>query len=274
MKSTKDYRALAAYICADNCPVSVYGDDYRLWKAKVDYAVDILFEAGVDAVDAILYELEKGEYKALVAASMLVKIGDARAVPLLKRLNDRGEWRNYADEITKFVNKYPQYHMDVEKVPCAICGDVRPVTEMKRCWKRCGGDYFCGDVCWSKRGRVIEHGIGSNCPYYAEGVCMAGGRDTGLCSLCEGSYRTSCHVYAMYPNPPVMPSSMPESQTDRECGDCSWFAHAYLDGDPNKGICNHGSGQKRPFTISPGDQVRIAHPKDRACEHYKGFGFD
>jgi hypothetical protein len=27
---------------------------------------------------------------------------------------------------------------------------------------------------------------------------MAGGRDTGLCSLQVGSYATSCHVYAMH----------------------------------------------------------------------------
>jgi hypothetical protein len=168
-----------------------------LWNAKNRYARDILLNAGAEAVDAMLAEMEKGEDKDYDVAKILVRIGDPRAVPLLKQLDDRGQWDAYGghSEISEFVNKYPQYHREVEKVTCPICGKVRLVTETKPCADK----RFCEGHCWSKRGRVIRHGIGSSCPYYAEGVCMAGGRDTGLCSLQQGTYRTSCHVYAMYP---------------------------------------------------------------------------
>jgi hypothetical protein len=200
LQSTKDYRALAAYLCAYHChsdsPLG-FKRSAALWNAMKGYAQDILLKAGAEAVDAMIAEMEKGENKDYDVAKILVSIGDPRAVPLLKRLDDRDEWRAFYShgDITTFVNKYPQYHGEVEKLSCPICGKIRSVTETKPC----GDQRFCEDSCWSKRGRVIKHGIGSSCPYYTEGVCRAGGRDTGLCSLQEGTYRTSCHVYAMHP---------------------------------------------------------------------------
>jgi hypothetical protein len=63
---------------------------------------------------------------------------------------------------------------------------------------RGGGDtYFCKDTCWKKRGRVLAHGIGTDCSFYSEGMCTAGDGDT-LCSLGSGSYKSSCYVYAMH----------------------------------------------------------------------------
>jgi len=35
----------------------------------------------------------------------------------------------------------------------------------------------------------------ANCPYYSKGMCIAG-EEKSHCSLQEGSYQTSCHVYA------------------------------------------------------------------------------
>lgn len=66
-------------------------------------------------------------------------------------------------------------------------------------------------------------------------------------------------------------SVMPES-TDRSsvtCIDCYWFGPAFLDGDPNKCICNYGTGKQRPFVVKAGDRVKIAHPPDKACEHFQ-----
>ena len=197
LQSTKDYHALAAYLCSySDIPLGAgRSRGVDLWNAKKRYSRDILLKTGAEAVDAMLAEMEKGDHKDEAVADILVKIGDPRAVPLLKRLDDRDQWHRGRSNITEFVNKYPQYHGEVEKLPCPICGKVLPVTDTKQC----GDKRFCEGFCWSKRGRVIKHGSGSNCPYYEEGVCMAGGRDTGLCSLQEGTYRTSCHVYAMYP---------------------------------------------------------------------------
>jgi len=199
LKNARDYRSLAAYLCAYHSHPTGLGwlHSVALWNAKRSHALWELRQAGVDVVDAVLSEMDKGENKEYDLAALLVDLRDTRAVPLLKRLSDRGQWSgdggNY--NIIEFVNRYPQFHGEVEKLPCAICGQMRPVTETKPCdWKR-----FCEGVCWSRRGRVIEHGIGCECPYYVEGVCMPEGSDTGLCSLQQGTYQVSCHVYAMHP---------------------------------------------------------------------------
>lgn len=55
------------------------------------------------------------------------------------------------------------------------------------------------------------------------------------------------------------------------CGECYWYGDAALDGVLGKGICNYGSGQKPPFTMSPGDVVKIAWGKERGCEHFKAM---
>jgi hypothetical protein len=191
----QDYRSLTAYCCSYG---SLRQDDSSLWNAKRSYAYKTLRQAGANAVDAMLAELECGESKDDRIADILMEIGDPKAVPLLKRFLERDVWGCIGGQNSKtreFVDRFPQFQGDVEKVACAICGKVRPVTETKPCADK----RFCEGVCWSRRGRVIRHGIGSNCPHYQEGVCMAGGRDTGLCSLQEGTYHSSCNVYALHP---------------------------------------------------------------------------
>ena len=53
------------------------------------------------------------------------------------------------------------------------------------------------------------------------------------------------------------------------CCECYWYSNASLDGIYGKGICNYGSGQRPPFTMSPGDVLKIAWGKERGCEHFK-----
>ena len=55
------------------------------------------------------------------------------------------------------------------------------------------------------------------------------------------------------------------------CGQCWWYSEASLDGIYGKGICNYGSGQRPPFTMSPGVRVKIAWGKERGCEHFKAI---
>jgi len=63
------------------------------------------------------------------------------------------------------------------------------------------------------------------------------------------------------------------SHTPR-CRDCYWYADAELDGVRNKGICNYGTGQRPPFTMSPGMGVKIAWGRKAACEHFKKISLD
>ena len=56
----------------------------------------------------------------------------------------------------------------------------------------------------------------------------------------------------------------------KRCIQCVWYSDAYLDGDPNKGICNYEQGQRPPFfTISPNDVVRVAKPDDTGCQRFE-----
>jgi hypothetical protein len=199
LKDAKNYRALADYLCTSpkhgDSPIG-YENSVDLWNRKIRRAEWILESAGADALEAMLASLEAGEHKDSKLAVILTKINDPRAVPLLKQLYDRGEWaaESRNKEIADFVNKYPQYHGEKEMAACAICGKVRPIDQFKLMADR----RFCDGECWSGRGRVIAHGIGTNCPYYVEGVCRdKNGRDSGLCSLQVGSFETSCYVFSL-----------------------------------------------------------------------------
>jgi hypothetical protein len=189
LKQQKDYRALAAINNSQD-----YSKGFNKWR-KRDLANRILREAGAEAVDAILAELDTDGVGGIDLATLLVDIGDPKAVPLLKRKLDRGDFSAYGSQyrIRDFVGEHPELHGAVETVECALCGKSRPVADM-----RGGGDtYFCTDTCWPKRGRVLAHGTGTDCPFYAEGMCTAGEGDS-LCSLGSGSYASSCYVYAMH----------------------------------------------------------------------------
>lgn len=166
LKDAKDYKALAAYLCSYHpYPKTIYNPysvDHEydrwmaLWNSKMHRARMILRAAGSEAVDAMISELDRGECKDGDIANILLEIGDPKAVPILKKLLDRDMWDSsgawWNDRIRKFVDKYPQYHEAVEKVSCAICGKIQPVTETQRC----EGKRFCKGVCWSERGRVVK----------------------------------------------------------------------------------------------------------------------
>jgi hypothetical protein len=156
----------------------------------------VLKEAGVEAVDAFLEELATDGVGSSDLADLLVYIGDKKAVPLLKKKFDRGDFKPYGgtqSDVKNFVEKYPDLYGEVETVKCALCGKTGPVTSMRGV---AGGKFFCLDTCWGNRGRVLPHGIGTDCPYYSEGMCKAGDGDN-LCSLWSGSYKISCIVYSM-----------------------------------------------------------------------------
>jgi ankyrin repeat protein len=192
LKAKKDFRALAAINNSKD-----YSPAFQKFK-KRDIANQILMDAGAEAVDAIMQELDTEGVGSYDLAKLLVRIGDPKAVPILKKKLDRGLFSCYnPSNIERFIKEHQDLIGEVEMVTCALCGKTRPVTETQlfydegRQVKR-----FCKDTCWQKRGRVLKSGIGTDCPFYSEGMCTAGGGDS-LCSLKAGSY-FSCHVYAIY----------------------------------------------------------------------------
>jgi ankyrin repeat protein len=193
LKVKKDYHALAAINNSQD-----FSPQFQKWR-KRDLANRILRDAGAEAVDAIMQELDTEGVGSYDLASLLVKIGDTRAVPLLKRKLDRGLFdSNAKSRIQWFIKKHQDLVGEVELVKCVLCGKVRPVTETQYIFDEGGkAKRFCSDTCWQKRGRVLKSGIGTDCPFYSEGICKAGDGDS-LCSLQTGSYVSSCHVYAMY----------------------------------------------------------------------------
>ena len=189
LKDKGDYRTLVERV----------GGRDEGWRAK--YA---LMEAGAPAVDAVLERLKRSLTDNRVPhthlADILVRIGDPKAVPLMKKILDRGDFDAHAPaEYEKFVNMHPHLHGPEETVRCAGCGKIRPITLTRNYGDTTSGRRrFCKASCWDNRGSVLAPGIGKDCPWYTEGICMAGGKDTGLCSLQVGSYR-SCNVYLMHP---------------------------------------------------------------------------
>ena len=71
------------------------------------------------------------------------------------------------------------------------------------------------------------------------------------------------------PGRPAMPQYVFEALSGKQCGNCSWLFRALLDGDPNKGICNYGSGEQNPPASPSGNHLQIVDLHDRACAHYK-----
>jgi ankyrin repeat protein len=193
LKARRDYRALAAINNSQD-----YSPAFKKFK-KRDLANRILREAGVDAVDAIMEELDTEGVGSVDLANLLVSIGDLKAVPLLKKKLDRGLFDSWGSKSTIkwFVEKHQDLVGEVEIVTCALCGRTRPVTETQLIYEDGKVKRFCKDTCWGKRGRVLKSGIGTDCPFYSEGICTAGNGDS-LCSLKVGSYESSCHVYAMF----------------------------------------------------------------------------
>jgi hypothetical protein len=197
LREKKDYRTLAAINTSRDYDAPFH------WK-KRDIANKILVEDGTEAVDDIIEELETDELSGINLAEVLAKIGNPKAVPILKKKLDRGDFKPYLSQeppIRKFVEKYPQLADEVEKVKCAICGRTRPVTETD--YTKWGDElnWFCKDTCWEKRGRIIGSKDGIGCPYYTEDrMCTAG---VGYPSHCTfyfklGPSHIFCNVYKIH----------------------------------------------------------------------------
>ena len=180
-----DYAALAAAIAED--PDRQEGKHLR----------DILRDAGTVAVDSIVDELDSETVGSVELATLLVEIGDPKAVPILMKKLDRGDFFAYEEEeeedIWAFVEQHPGTHPPVEMVQCALCGKASPVTELRGAV----GKFFCVDRCWRRRGTVLKHGRGEGCRFFSAGMCTAGNGDV-LCSLSGGHFETDCAVYAWF----------------------------------------------------------------------------
>lgn len=193
LEQKEDYHALAAIFNSTD-----YAND-KLHFKKQSFAKAALKRAGSKAADAILEETAKDGVGCINLAELLADMNETKAVPLLKKLLDRGRFNAYGSkyEIEEFANKYPELQEAAENSECALCGKTRPTAEMHGASKAFGEPlkYFCTDTCWSKRGSIVGSTFNGakNCPFYAEGMCKVGGDNT--CSLNFGSYDTTCFVY-------------------------------------------------------------------------------
>ena len=199
LREKKDYRALAAINNSRD-----YDEPFH-WK-KRDLANKILVEAGAEAVDDIIVELTTGGVGSIELAVVLAKIGNPRAVAILKMKLDRGEFEPYLTQeplVRKFVEKHSQFAGEVEWIECTVCGKTRPVTEAHSAqWMggQMGGElyWFCKDTCWERRGLIIGSEDGIGCPYYTEDkMCTAGGVGSSPCSFALeiGPDFRYCNVY-------------------------------------------------------------------------------
>jgi len=207
LKEKKDYRALAEINNSKD-----YDEPFH-WR-KRDIANRILVESGAEAVDHIIEELATDGVGSADLAEVLVTIGDPKAVPILRKKLDRGEFSAYISQvgaIRKFVEKYPELAGEVEMVECAICGKTRPVTETDYTQLEGKLNRFCKDTCWEKRGRIIGSKDGVGCPYYTKDRMCTAGRAPARApapshctfSLKIGPSYIFCNVYKIHPFDPL-----------------------------------------------------------------------
>jgi len=198
LSEKKDYRTLIATFYSED-----YDDPLR-WDRQ--YAAgEALQKAGSEAVDVIMKELAKQQRGGDVA-ELLVEIGDPKAVPLLKRMLDRGDFAGQVTiigEIKEFIQKHPDRIGPVETAKCLICGKVRPVNEMRGCDEEKGQVVgFCARTCWRKRGRIWGSEDGAGCPYYSKDrMCVPPVGEPSPCTFKFeiGPSFNTCHVYRTYP---------------------------------------------------------------------------
>ena len=202
LTARRDYHALAAYMCAyGKHPDSDFG--YRrsvdLWNDRRRFASEALLQAGNEAVDAMLAELEKGESKDWRVAEILIKIGNPKAVPLLQRLLDRGQWSatGGADsEVAAFIRSFAGLpSVEPESVCCSVCNRRVSVREAKNCSGRDHVEHwFCAaGQCWGKRGPIVRLGNATTCPYFENYACKSK-HGLEICRLEDHPY-TVCPAY-------------------------------------------------------------------------------
>ena len=191
LKEKEDYRSLAAVFNSQD-----YSKEFALFR-KQKLAKRILEDAGAEAVDSIMGELSTEGVGRADLADILVSIGDPKAVPMLKKMLDRGCFDAFSTKyfVESFVSKHPELQVAVEEVACSLCHKVRPVKELRRVLP---SYLFCKDTCWDKRRRLIGSTwrVALNCPFYSEGMCKVG-EGANTCSLGLGTYDTKCYVYRL-----------------------------------------------------------------------------
>ncbi|MHB9023660.1 MAG: hypothetical protein ACYC7E_05715 [Armatimonadota bacterium] len=193
-----DYAELAHYPCVtrktlirERHGTEISPDE---WEIMRQAAREALRAAGGAGVAAMVAALDTAEVPDEGLALLLAELDDPRAAPVVQKYADR---RQFPNEVTQqrlraFLDRHPEQLQPVEIVSCGFCHKAHPVTEMEEC----RGERFCPGNCWAHRGRIVNFGIGRDCPWNTEGVCNAGGRDRGLCTLAEGGDFTACGVYS------------------------------------------------------------------------------
>ena len=178
----RPYMALAEIVAAPNSP-------------RHDDALSRLREAVNEslAVDAMMEVVARDSWGRHALAQVLVDAEVSRALPLLKRLSDRGRFDGYPKmerRIDELVAAHPEIQAPDELVQCALCGKTVAVRGANSYGSGANARWFCTDSCWPQRGTVVTE-LGG-CPHLRNGNCSGGGE----CSMRDGSYLT-CHVYRM-----------------------------------------------------------------------------
>jgi hypothetical protein len=160
-----------------------------------DDALNKLREAANDsyAVDAMMEILARDSWGRHAMAELLVDANVSRALPLLKRLSDRGRFDGYPkmeQRIDELVAAHPETQVPDELVQCALCGKTLAARGATSYGSGANARWFCTDSCWPQRGTVVKE-LGG-CPHLRNGNC-SGGEE---CSMRDGSY-VGCHVYRM-----------------------------------------------------------------------------
>lgn len=160
-----------------------------------DDALSKLREAANDsyAIDAMMEVVARDSWGRHGLAQILVDAEASRALPLLKRLVDRGRFDGcpkMEQRIDELVAEHPEAQVPEETVECVLCGRTVAVRGAKPYGSGANARWFCTDGCWPQRGTVLKE-LGG-CPHLRNGNCSGGGE----CSMRDGSYLW-CHVYRM-----------------------------------------------------------------------------
>jgi hypothetical protein len=178
--------------------IGVLEDHGRDARAR-DSATAALSKIGAPAVGRLITELNSLEYAACVcAARALGEIGDPRAVEALAAARDKVIFDPDAKERP---GHHPPVLTGLHKAATKALVNIVGAPAAEHIAERTvrapaaehGGVVPAQSRAANRKGDRVS-GMGSDCPYYSVGRCMAGGRDSGPCSWETRTYRT-CSVY-------------------------------------------------------------------------------
>ncbi len=157
--SEQNYHALAWFITGMG---SYYSFSKKFHDAS-SKAANALCEAGAEAVPAIVREVElaRRAWEAGVddLVRVLLKIGDPKAVPILKFLLDDGSLDAHPmlkDETFQFVNRWPELHPPAKMVTCLYCEKTFPLSETKAYGDKADREWRLCKFCWPNRASWIS----------------------------------------------------------------------------------------------------------------------